>query len=1198
MSILQPCRFSAYMKRFIAPLLMTVLLVALLPAKAQMVTGSGMKGFDAVFGVKTGERSYPYSVQLARCSVPGNILIPGEQGTFTFQLVSHMDQPLETKGRLDVIPYGARGIPGDIWQSQVVRLGETIRVPFDVKLAPNGYQNVTVKPFIPERKGGYALVVDLGAQGRQFITSLVRTFAPNPKRLQYPKFSLDHLPDPVLRRLGVQAIREGVEWWLPGDPDGPRRLADLDRQMKTLQENNITVMLMVGASPVPQPLGRPRPHLTADGVMTSSKSDMAWLPQYDGEFRKWVARIAARYGWPKGPLTAFNLWNEPWEGLSISGWGADALRYRESFAAMARGVEDARKTGVDLLLAGADSSSNTMDKFFSDGKMTFLPWLDAVTIHYQGMASPAVYKPWRNRKSPHGRVKVWDTESWVANTDDRVAAVVATNRAAGYDRSMGIYGGNIAEDQGRPELFVAPGKRERVEQPLVTAWSTAAAVGAMQRFLGERDFQELLFRNGLPWVMAFNGLNGNADDGTVVVVGDIGEEFGRNNVLFRNVRTLGKKDVNGVRQGTLTLPASPDWSLYDFYGNPAPAQNGKIVVPLDHRGFFLRPSGKPGSFARLIAAVRHASLRGFEPVELIPYDFTAPVTSRPTLRVKVSNVLNRPIHGTLTAAFTGLKVDKAPPLALKGGETRWVALPVTGGSARADNSYPLTLAFDAGKDGRATLKETLHANVITRRTIKVDGDLSDWKGALPQAVRSTGAAGKTVTEAAWFPFVKFDQNVEGFATGYVAYDANHFYFAAKVADSSPDGGTVRFETRDDDAYFYPEVSYEADPQETLAFQLTKNTRPATDSGALVTPDGKGRVPSYWEDTETNLWYAFDLTLPKNRLTQVALYLAPWDVQDGVGVQLEARDRDTGAMLAERHEEKLWKGGYVVFTLAGNVRLRVRPSGDWFTAKTVGLFFDPYTGVEDRKSGTSATYVKTDFDTLGDWRGHYGADGYALAGLPAKLPGDVTLTMPTEQKRIEHRWPQGVRRFSYRKWPDLPAGNAEPPHDNAQIAFNVLPPEQKTTLMTLPGTMPGFVQYQDTDYEYALSAVAPQYGGGTEIWRLQVPEMPRKHFYPRQPKSPFDGPAKGGQLVVKQDGSTRIVECALPWSEIPAVKAAMLAGKPVKFSFLINDAGDGQGHNGAGQMELGRDRSVAKLNPSFHVDWAEHWGNELEFGWGR
>jgi hypothetical protein len=205
---------------------------------------------------------------------------------------------------------------------------------------------------------------------------------------------------------------------------------------------------------------------------------------------------------------------------------------------------------------------------------------------------------------------------------------------------------------------------------------------------------------------------------------------------------------------------------------------------------------------------------------------------------------------------------------------------------------------------------------------------------------------------------------------------------------------------------------------------------------------------------------------------------------------------------------------------------------------------------------------------------------------------VTLTLPTETIRKEHRWPAGVRRFSYARWPELPAGHFIPAYDNVQIAFNVLPESEKTTIARLPGVPRHFTQYHDTDYEYALNKVAEKYGGGAEIWRLQYPGMPRKHFYPRQPRSPFDGPARGGRLLVTHENGTRVVECAIPWDEIPAVRAAMRANKPIKFSFLVNDAG------GAGLMELGRERSVAKLNASFHVDWAEHWANELEFGWER
>ena len=44
--------------------------------------------------------------------------------------------------------------------------------------------------------------------------------------------------------------------------------------------------------------------------------------------------------------------------------------------------------GREVLLAGCDSSTNTFDKLFPDGKETFLKWFDVCTIHYQGSPRP------------------------------------------------------------------------------------------------------------------------------------------------------------------------------------------------------------------------------------------------------------------------------------------------------------------------------------------------------------------------------------------------------------------------------------------------------------------------------------------------------------------------------------------------------------------------------------------------------------------------------------------------------------------------------------------------------------------------------------------------------------------------------------------------------------------------------------------
>jgi hypothetical protein len=120
-------------------------------------------------------------------------------------------------------------------------------------------------------------------------------------------------------------------------------------------------------------------------------------------------------------------------------------------------------------------------------------------------------------------------------------------------------------------------------------------------------------------------------------------------------------------------------------------------------------------------------------------------------------------------------------------------------------------------------------------------------------------------------------------------------------------------------------------------------------------------------------------------------------------------------------------------------------------------------------------------------------------------------------------------------------------------------------------------------------VSPQYGGGVELWRLLAPGVPQKEHYPRQPASAIDqGPVKNGKLVIRQEGNTRIVESAIPWSEIPEVHKRILAGQTIKFTARVND-------NGSAPRELGTERSVSKANQvTFHDSWQTHWSNELEF----
>lgn len=956
-----------------------------------------MPGYAEIFGLTASQQTKDYDIQeisvKAGNKTMANVLLPGETAEFTFRFTNKTHQELKAKGVLQTIGYRTSVPVGEVWTPHVSKIADVGTTPIEVDLPPSGTQDITVRPQIPSLFGGYALIADLQGHGRAFAAALVRSIKPDSGRVQYPTYALDATWPQFMNegvfvlfeKLGIKGMRLGASYSPENSQEYAQNMHGLDQYMQWAKHHDVTVMLTLdGNSPMAQPLGRPRPWLSPDGKMLKTKSDQAWMPSYDPDFQKWVQHVASRYGWPKGNLNAVELWNEPWESISISGWGADIPRYREMYTHMALGVEAARKNaGVQVLIGGTCSSSNARDKLFSDGSDKFLKWLDFVSVHYQTLSADASEVPeWVHRKSPYGPVRVWDTESWIANSEDRVAGVIASMRAQGQSRTAGIYGGNVYDSRN-----VNFGDHT---YPVVQVWAPAAAVAATQKFIGQRPFRQLLFQNGLPWIFVFDGL-ADKEDGTVVVLGDLKQLYDPNRTVFRSIQVAPDAHITISNDGHAIR-------LFDFYGNEVKSA-GTIQIPLNGKSYFLRGNGKPGSFQKLLSALQTADIKGYTPVEIVAHDMLAPIAKHPSLRITLTNILNRPVTGNLHVAVSGLTLSPASRhVTLNAHQTQNIEFTVASGKALSSNIYALTTDFDAGPDGKAEYKEDIHVNQIAHRTIQVDGDLADWNGVLPQVLPGSGISAN-LTEEAWLPFKDLRQQAtNGVAVAYLAYDESNFYFAARIADSTPDPGMIRFENRDDDSYFYPD--------------------------RVTDPEGK------------------------------------------------------------------------------------------------------------------------------------------------------TLT-----------WPVGVRHYSYRRHFDVPSGSGE--HDNVQIAFNVL--KEKPLLPNPPGVMHRFITYWDTDYEYALNPVADQYGGGTEIWRLQSPGMPRKHFFPRQPKSPVDGgPVHNGKLVIRRDGNTRIVEAAIPWSEMPEVYKQILAHKTIKFTCRVND-------NKGQARELATGRSVSITNSfTFHDDWKTHWANEIEF----
>jgi hypothetical protein len=1149
-----------------------------------------------------------------------NILWPGEAQVLGVQLINSGKDAIAGKAKWVVVQFEMFTHEGSIFSYGARKIADVAEIPVDIAVSGNATLQLNVTPPVPQRFGVFAVLLEIEGRGRYPVASIARTFKPKFQKRRFYKLCLDIRDADVLRRIGGAPNRMGLSPRFNPDEE-ERYYQQKAAELKKYAEAGLPITLEFGHE-APQrgahvPLGRARGgHYDAAGNR-GGIWDIVWSPTVDDQFIAFVTRLLVEFGWPKGPVNAVKIWNEPWNGGSIAGWGADDERFRELTIALDKAVQAAKKeAGVEVLQGGADSSSNTFDKLFSDGTDRFMPMLDFLSIHYQGTNPNTNVRMFRERKGPDGKpapVLVWDTESWAGNTEDRVASVLAAMYSFGQQRAVGVDSGRTAITGGNsPRRLQWPGgigKDNRLKDlqdasrvRIYDAFGPAAAIGAFQHFVGERSFKEMLWR-GLPFVMTFEaepqGGRIDPEDGTVVVLGDMGF-FDRDVVAFRTVRSIaevqGKRELRrhlaGLPAGSPELQAGSDgketladrlrkawpyqdcvmtiaadserYLLHDFYGNVIPSKDGKIIVPLNERAYYLRGNGKAGSFAALIAAVKAARIDGYEPLEKKIHDMTAPIAQRPVIRMELRNILNRPVSGSLAVEVKGLQLEFPKQIEFAAHEMKTIEVTVVGGTENAENRYPLHLLFDGGDGGIAEHVEDMRVNFISRRTITVDGNLEDWKGAISQSIIVDEVATATVTEKAWRPYETFDEGLKkGFSTAYLAWDEQNFYFAAKIADTSQHPGTLRFATRDDDAFFYPQIVYNhtyPDPKAT-DFSARWNGFVQTDV------DGEHTFRLV-RNNGVRLWVGGKLIIDD------------WANRSGKGDINGVATLKAGERVAIRLEYVQLKGDGVTM-----LRWNKPGMAFWYfpTLPTERLFPEA-AGVAQ---GLSAEfYANTD-----------------LAGEPTQRRIDAIIDyeswrgLPTEPTfgkgklvREPLSWPDGVRRYTYWQEPILPCGNGHGDFDNVQIAFNVLPADAKPRLETLPGIFPDYIQTTSSDYEWALNKVAEAYGGGTEVYRLRRPDIPAsKHFYPRNLKSPGDGAAPGAQLVVRYEDGWRITEAAIPWTEMPEAKARLDAGQTVMFSYRVND------DQGVGCMELSKRRSVAKRGPGFYAEWKEHWTNHLRFG---
>ena len=146
-----------------------------------------------------------------------------------------------------------------------------------------------------------------------------------------------------------------------------------------------------------------------------------------------------------------------------------------------------------------------------------------------------------------------------------------------------------------------------------------------------------------------------------------------------------------------------------------------------------------------------------------------------------------------------------------------------------------------------------------------------------------------------------------------------------------------------------------------------------------------RRPSSLNNRTAAAWYNtsamnIDLVFHDAAVHQLAAYALDWD-SNARAETISILDA-AGAVLDSRTINAFHNGQYLVWELSGHVQIRVTNNGG-SNAVLSGLFLGG--------PRPSAVFAQIDSATRGNWRGHYGADGYHILGTAPAYPGYATVT---------------------------------------------------------------------------------------------------------------------------------------------------------------------------------------------------------------
>ena len=164
---------------------------------------------------------------------------------------------------------------------------------------------------------------------------------------------------------------------------------------------------------------------------------------------------------------------------------------------------------------------------------------------------------------------------------------------------------------------------------------------------------------------------------------------------------------------------------------------------------------------------------------------------------------------------------------------------------------------------------------------------------------------------------------------------------------------------------------------------------SSDPRALQT--STGRIAPTWY-SGTNFTFAVNFTDGGTHV--FSLYALDWDNQ-GRAETIQIVDANTNNVLASQTVSNFTNGIYLAFNVSGSVKVNVvANSGP--NAVISGVFFGSGAGSSPAaQKAASASFVRADIATQGNWQGAYGSDGYSIANSAPSIPSYAVLSVQNQ-----------------------------------------------------------------------------------------------------------------------------------------------------------------------------------------------------------